>query len=208
MISAIDARNQVLDHLDLVRHLGAAEDGHERAGRGFERLAEVLQLLLHQQPGAGRRHQPDQRFHRRVRAVGGAEGVVHVDVAQLARAAARRPRRSSLLRHGSGGSRAGRRRPRARPSPLSPPRDRRTRSRTSPGVRAARRAVSPRAPGSSRDWACPSGAPGATRGPRATRRPSARTRIVGSDSRMRVSSPITPPLSGTLKSTRMKTRRP
>ena len=32
--------------------------------------------------------------------------------------------------------------------------------------------------------------------------------IVGSDSRMRVSSPMTPPLSGTLKSTRMKTRRP
>ena len=32
--------------------------------------------------------------------------------------------------------------------------------------------------------------------------------IVGSDARMRVSSPMTPPLSGTLKSTRMKTRRP
>ena len=32
--------------------------------------------------------------------------------------------------------------------------------------------------------------------------------IVGSDSRMRVSSPMTPSLSGTLKSTRMNTRRP
>ncbi len=35
-----------------------------------------------------------------------------------------------------------------------------------------------------------------------------RVLIVGSDSRMRVSSPMTPPLSGTLKSTRMNTRRP
>src|SRR5687768_18480758 len=32
--------------------------------------------------------------------------------------------------------------------------------------------------------------------------------MVGSDARMRVSSPMTPPLSGTLKSTRTKTRRP
>jgi hypothetical protein len=32
--------------------------------------------------------------------------------------------------------------------------------------------------------------------------------IVGSDSRIRVSSPMTPFFSGTLKSTRMNTRRP
>ena len=49
----VHARHQVLDHLDLVRHLGAAQDGDERPLRVLERLAEVAELLLHQQAGAG-----------------------------------------------------------------------------------------------------------------------------------------------------------
>ena len=44
--------------------------------------AEIAQLLLHQQPGAGLRHQPDDRLDRGVRAMRGAERVVHVDVGE------------------------------------------------------------------------------------------------------------------------------
>ena len=50
---AVDLAEQILDHLDLVGDLGAAEDRDERPLRRLERVAEILQLLLHQQPGGG-----------------------------------------------------------------------------------------------------------------------------------------------------------
>ena len=82
MIRRSTLAEHVLDDLDLVRHLGAAEDGDERSLRRFEDVAEILQLLLHQQAG---RRAPDvvrDPFDRRVRAMRGAEGVVDVLVGE------------------------------------------------------------------------------------------------------------------------------
>ena len=72
----IDAAEEVLDHLELVRHLGAAQDGDERPLGVAERLAQPGQLLLHQQAGAGGGEGPDHGGHRGVGAVRGAERVV------------------------------------------------------------------------------------------------------------------------------------
>ena len=52
----VDFREQILDDLDLVGHLRAAEDRHERPLRRLERVSEVAELLLHQQPGRRARH--------------------------------------------------------------------------------------------------------------------------------------------------------
>ena len=51
MSSRSTLREQILDDLDLVRDLRAAQDRDERPLRRFERVAEVAQLLLHQQSG-------------------------------------------------------------------------------------------------------------------------------------------------------------
>ena len=76
----VDLVEQVLEHLDLVADLGAADDRRERVLRVLEQLAEVGELLLHEQAGVGgaELRDPDGAG---VRPVGGAEGVVHVDVA-------------------------------------------------------------------------------------------------------------------------------
>ena len=50
MISSIDLRQQLLDDVDLAGDLRAAEDRDERALGILERGAEILELLLHQQP--------------------------------------------------------------------------------------------------------------------------------------------------------------
>ncbi len=155
---AVDARDQVLDHLDLVRDLGAAQDGHEgplglavAPGRGTSAPA----------PSGGRRparrRQLDQRFHRRVRAVRGAEGVVDVDVASARPACWRTPGRSSLPRRGSAGSRAAPRRRlgrvvRPRVPPASPTQ---SAAKMTGRVEQLAERASPRAPGSCRRWACP-----------------------------------------------------
>ena len=49
----VDLGQQVVDDLDLVRDLGAAEDRRERPLRVLEQLREHLDLALHQQPGVG-----------------------------------------------------------------------------------------------------------------------------------------------------------
>ena len=80
--------DQVLEHLDLVGDLGAAEERHERALRRAERLPEVLDLLDDEEAG---RLLLDERGHagrRGVGAVGRAEGVVDVDVAERRQLAA------------------------------------------------------------------------------------------------------------------------
>ena len=76
----VDLAQQVLDDLDLVRDLRAAEDRDERAVGLLHRVAEVLQLLLHQEAGRAFADGADDAVHRRVRAVGRAERVVHVEV--------------------------------------------------------------------------------------------------------------------------------
>ena len=103
---SIDLAEKVLDDLDLVRHLGAAEDGDERPFGIAEGHAEIAQLLFHQQAGAGVREVRHDRRHRRMRAMRRAERVVDVDVGERRERPARSRRRSSLLRRGSEGSRA------------------------------------------------------------------------------------------------------
>ena len=72
---------QVHDELDLVRHLGAAEDGEKRPRGRVERLGKVVELLLQQEAAQALRQL--HADHARVRAVRRAKGVVDVDVAQL-----------------------------------------------------------------------------------------------------------------------------
>lgn len=47
----VDLVEQVVDELDLVRDLGATEDGEERTLRRLESLGEVVELLLHEETG-------------------------------------------------------------------------------------------------------------------------------------------------------------
>lgn len=68
---------QVVDQLDLVRHLGPAQDRQEWPLWRLDRLREVVQLLLHQEPG--RLLRQVHAYHRRVCAVRGAEGVVYME---------------------------------------------------------------------------------------------------------------------------------
>ena len=77
---AIDFAQQVVDNFELVRHFGAAENRHKRPLRRFERVPQVLQLPLHQQPGRRVLHDVSDRFHGRVRAVRGAERIVDVPI--------------------------------------------------------------------------------------------------------------------------------
>ena len=82
MSSASTRGTQVLDHFELVRHLGAAEDGDERPVRLLQHPAEILDLLRHQQAGGRLLRVMDDALGRRVRAVRRAEGVVDVDVGE------------------------------------------------------------------------------------------------------------------------------
>jgi hypothetical protein len=70
------------DQVDLAADLRPAEHGDERALRPAERLAEVLELLLHEEPGDGRLEHPGHGLGARVGPMGRAEGIVHVEVAQ------------------------------------------------------------------------------------------------------------------------------
>jgi hypothetical protein len=61
-------------------HLRAAKHGDERSRGIGQRLAEITKLLFHQQTGTRFGHEPDNRFHGRVRAMRRTECVVHVHV--------------------------------------------------------------------------------------------------------------------------------
>ena len=82
MSSASASAEEAVDHGDLVGHLGAAEHRHQRARRVLEDPVERLDLAFQQPPG-GARQQVRDALGARVRAVGGAERVVDVDVGQL-----------------------------------------------------------------------------------------------------------------------------
>ena len=106
----IDFGEEVLDDLELVGDFRAAEDRHERPLRRFEHVAEIFQLLLHEQAGRGVRQQARDGVHGRVRAMRGAERVVHMQRSASAASGGplRRPGRFFLLRDESAGSRAAR----------------------------------------------------------------------------------------------------
>ena len=75
---------EVREGKQLVAHLRAADDRHERALRSLKRLAEEAQLSLEEPSGDGRRalrlHGDGKRHHRGIGAVRGAERVVHVGI--------------------------------------------------------------------------------------------------------------------------------
>ena len=75
---AVHLAEHVLDDVDLVRDFRAAEYRDERPLRLLQRLPEVLQLFFHQQPRRRLLEAVRDAFHRRVRAMRGAKGVVHV----------------------------------------------------------------------------------------------------------------------------------
>lgn len=79
---------QVLDDGQLGGHLGAADHCSQWAGRVVQ--VEELQLLLHEQADGRVLHEPRHARRGRVRAMGGAEGVIDVHVAQVRQLSAER----------------------------------------------------------------------------------------------------------------------
>ncbi len=78
----IDAVEQVLDHLEFVRDLRAAEDGDERPLGRSQRLAEVFDFVGHQESGSRLGHVVHDALGRGVRAVRRPERIVDVHVGQ------------------------------------------------------------------------------------------------------------------------------
>ena len=78
----IDLVEQVVDDVDLAGDLGAADDGHEGLFGRFQGLAEIGDLLFHQQAGDGGLEEVGDAFSGGVGAMRGAEGVVDVDLGQ------------------------------------------------------------------------------------------------------------------------------
>ena len=78
MIDAFHFVHQILDHADLVAHLGAAQDRHERLFRMLQGLAQVFEFLFHEQAGCGFLHEFRDAHGGSVGAVRGPEGVIHV----------------------------------------------------------------------------------------------------------------------------------
>src|SRR5204863_1861163 len=64
------------------RDLGAAEHGDEWMPGVAQQLAEVLQLLFHEKAGDRRLEHVRDRFRGRVGAMGRAERIVHIEIAQ------------------------------------------------------------------------------------------------------------------------------
>ena len=78
----VDLAEERLDQRELLGDLRPAEDRDERVRGRIEDPREGGELLLHQEPRHRRPEMPRDAFRRRVGAVGGGEGVVHVDVAE------------------------------------------------------------------------------------------------------------------------------
>ena len=204
----VDAGYQVLDDLELVRHLRAAEDGHERPLGTLEHAAEILDFLRHQQSGRRLRDVMDNPFCGGVRAVRRAEGVVDVHVGERGELAGEvgvvlllfRMEAQVFEQHDT-----------ARTGLLD-----RARRAGSPMASSAKTTGRPSSSASRSatgfseysGLGLPFGRPEVGRQNDGCAPCSSACWIVGSDARMRVSSPIFPFLIGTLKSTRMKTRLP
>ena len=150
-----------LDDLDLVGHLGPAEDHHERPLRLAQQRTQRVQLLLHQQAG----HRREQRRHPGgggVGPVGGAEGVVDVDVGQPRRAPRPTRGRSSSRAGRSASSPAAARRRAASPRPRLPAAGPVSRRPCAPACPGARPDARPPARAAGRRRARPWAGPGAT----------------------------------------------
>ena len=78
----IDLAEQVVDDFDFVGDFGSAENRDEGPLGRFEGLAHVVQFFFHQQAGGGLLHEVSDAFGRGVGAMGAAEGVVDVNLAE------------------------------------------------------------------------------------------------------------------------------
>ena len=103
---------EAVDHGDLVGHLGAADHRHERTRAGFRGSDRQRAHLALEQPSGRARQQVRDALGAGVRAVRGAERVVHVHVGQLRQRAAPTPGRWSSRPARSARSRAPAARPR------------------------------------------------------------------------------------------------
>ncbi len=74
---------QVLNHRDFVGDLGATEDHHEGPLGTLRRLGQVVDFLLQQVARRAVREHLGHAIDRRVRAVRGTEGIVHVHVTEV-----------------------------------------------------------------------------------------------------------------------------
>ena len=86
--------HEVAEEVELGRHLGAADNRGDRTLRIAERETQRLELLLHRAPRAGRQL-VGEPLGRGVRAVGGRERVVDIEVAELGELFHQAPDRSS-----------------------------------------------------------------------------------------------------------------
>ena len=202
------ALEQPLDDADLVGHLGAAERRRRTGARGASSSADSVATSRSRRCPAARRQQVRDALRRGVRAVRGAERVVHVDVGVAPPAPARTAGRSPPRRRGSGGSRAAARRRRRASRRPSPPRRRRSPSAnaTSPpsSSPAAPRPAAARTLGSTLPFGRPRCEQSTTRAPRSRQVLDRRQRRADA----RVVADARRPSSGTLKSTRTNTRLP
>ena len=76
----VDLVEHVFDELDLVGHLGTAEDGKEGAIGALEDLCKVLELFLHEKPGS--LFLEVDANHTSVSTVCSAKGIVDVEIAE------------------------------------------------------------------------------------------------------------------------------
>ena len=203
MSNASTALEQVLDDVELARHLGAAEDRRERSRGGAEQHSEMLQLGGHQESRPRVPHVGNHADGRRVGAVRRPERVVRVEVRELRQG--RRERRvvpflrgveaqvleqDDAARPGLVDGLPGR-----VPHAVGP--------RSGPARRAAPRSRSATGPRLSSGRGRPPGRPRCEASTSVAPRSSA-WRRVGRAARMRVSSPTAPSAIGTLKSTRIR----
>ena len=77
----VDLLDQVLQEIELGRHLGAADDGGHRTLGGFERLGKRIELRLHAAPGIGRELVAEP-LGRGMRPMCRRERVVHPEIAE------------------------------------------------------------------------------------------------------------------------------
>ena len=82
---------QPIDYLDLVAHLGAAEDDHKGPRRILQFVVQISQFLFHEEASDRGADVMRDALGRGVSAMRGTEGIVHVDVAEL-RERLRKPR--------------------------------------------------------------------------------------------------------------------
>ena len=79
---SIDLVEEIAEQIELGRHLGAADNGRDRALRRVQRFFQSCELFLHGAAGIGGEEVRD-RFDRGVRPVRDREGVIDIDVAEL-----------------------------------------------------------------------------------------------------------------------------